>query len=237
MKVAFSDSSARRLSQDMKCMQDKAKLSSPQHRVLTVHSLRSLLPERQTVDALLKVYFDTFETTLRIIHVPSFQRAYSTYWDMHTAEDSEMDAVILAILACTVCCSTHQTPRYNHTGSTFHSKGVLWSRACQAWLRRQSYKRKSLATLQVRCLRLLALATTREKVKEYYQEVQFHVALMRSSGMHRDPSIFGTRCSIIEGEMRRRLWATTMELELQASLDKGKTTPVYERKRGSHTLI
>ncbi|KAH7386989.1 hypothetical protein DE146DRAFT_748074 [Phaeosphaeria sp. MPI-PUGE-AT-0046c] len=224
MKVAFSESTARRLSQDIKALQDKAKLARPQNRVLKIHSLRSLLPERETVDALLKVYFDSFETSLRIIHVHSFQVAYSTYWDTETAEDTEMDAVIIAILACTVCASTHQTPRYNHDGSTFHSKGVLWIRACEAWLKRQSHKRRSLATLQVRCLRLLALATTSTKVKEYYQEVQFHVALMRSSGMHRDPSIFGTRCSIVEGEMRRRLWATTMELELQASLDRGTSS-------------
>lgn len=232
MKVAFSESTARRLCQDLKGLQDRAKSMGPQHRVITVHRLKSLLPDRQTVDALLKVYFDTFETTLRIIHVPSFQMAYSTYWDTNANEKSELDALILAILACTVCASTHQTPRYNHDGSTFHSKGVLWMRACEAWLRRQSNKRRSLATLQVRCLRLLALATTSTKVKEYYQEVQFHVALMRSSGMHRDPSIFDTRCSILEGELRRRLWATTMELELQASLDKGNVTPVhYDRAK------
>jgi hypothetical protein len=59
------------------------------------------------------------------------------------------------------------------------------------------------------------------KVKEYYHEVQAHVALLRSAGLHRDPGIFGTRCSIFEAEMRRRLWATTMEIELQVSIDKG----------------
>lgn len=234
MKVAFSDSTARRLCQDIKGLQDKAMSMRLQHRVLTVHSLRGLLPDRQIVDALLKVYFDTFETTLRIIHVPSFQTAYSTYWDTNTPEDSEMDALLLAILACTVTTSTQQTPRYNHDGSTLTTKGVLWMRACEAWLRRQSTKRRKLATLQVRCLRLIALATTSTKVKEYYQEVQFHIALMRSSGMHRDPSIFDTRCSLLEGEMRRRLWATTMELELQASLDKGNVTPVHS---SPHTLI
>jgi hypothetical protein len=228
MKIAYSESTARRLSQDMKVSEDRARMMRPHHRVLSVSGLRALLPDRSAVDVILSRYFDTFETTLRIIHVPSFKAAYSTYWDNDTARNVDMDALILAILACTICTSTRTTPRYNHTGSTFHSKAILWVRACEAWLRRQSNKHRTLVTLQVRCLRLLALATGSIKVKEYYQEVQAHVALMRSSGMHRDPSIFGSRCSVFEGELRRRLWAITMELELQASVDKGdlaKTTP------------
>jgi hypothetical protein len=223
MKAVYSDSKARRLSQDIKASEEQAQSTQLNHRVLSIPSLRSLLPDRPTVDAILKIYFDTFETTLRIIHVPTFQAAYQAYWQYESSGDVDMDAIILAILACTICTSTHTTPRYNHTGSSFHSKAALWVRACGAWLKRQSNKHRSLATLQVRCLRILALATANIKVKEYYQEVQAHVALMRSAGMHRDPSIFGTRCSVFEGEMRRRLWATTMEVEVQSCVDRGKT--------------
>jgi hypothetical protein len=221
MKLAYEDSVARRLSQDMKASEDRARLLRPHHRVLHVPTLRSLLPDRRTADILLQKYFETFETTLRIVHKPTFEAAYKAYWDVDSAADFGMDAMILAILACTSCTSTHTSPRYNHSGSTFHSKAVVWIRALEAWLKRQSNKRRSLVTLQVRSLRLLALATTSLKVKEYYQEVHAHVAIMRSAGMHRDPSIFGTRCTLFEGEMRRRLWATTMELELQASIDRG----------------
>jgi hypothetical protein len=201
MKLAYEDSVARRLSQDMKASEDRARLLRPHHRVLHVPTLRSLLPDRRTVDILLQKYFETFETTLRIVHKPTFEAAYKAYWDVDSAADFGMDAMILAILACTSCTSTHTSPRYNHSGSTFHSKAVVWIRALEAWLKWQSNKRL--------------------KVKEYYQEVHAHVAIMRSAGMHRDPSIFGTRCTLFEGEMRRRLWATTMELELQASIDRG----------------
>jgi hypothetical protein len=218
------DFTARRLSQDMKASEDQARAMRPHHRVLIVHRLRDQLPNRLIVDALLCQYFDTFETTFRIIHIPTFKIAYETYWKTQLHEDSQMDALILAILACTICTSTHVSPRYNHTGSTFHSKATTWIKCCEAWIKRQSNKRRSLATLQVRTLRLLALGTSSLKVKEYYQEVQAHVALMRSAGMHRDPSILGTRGSAFDGEMRRRLWATAIELELQASVDRGMTT-------------
>jgi hypothetical protein len=236
VKVAYSESAARRLSQDMKASEDRARSMRPHHRVLSVSSLRALLPDRPTVDAILNTYLDTFETTFRILHVPTFKAAYSTYWDNNTGSDADMDALILAILACTICTSTHTTPRYNHSGSTFHTKAILWVRACEAWLRRQSNKHKTLITLQVRCLRLLALATGSMKVKEYFQEVQAHVALMRSAGMHRDPRVFGSRCSVFEGEIRRRLWATTMELELQASVDKGNLARLTRSNIHTHSL-
>jgi len=221
MKSAYTDCTARRLSQEIKASEDRVKFERGNRHVLTVRGLKSLLPDRFTVDNLSDLYFATFETTFRIIHVPSFRSAYDSYWDAQNSGDTDMDAIILAIMACTICLSSHTSPRYNHRGSNFHSKAYTWIKACEAWLKRQSNKHRSLASIQVRCLRLLACSTANIKPKEYYQEVQAHTAFMRSAGMHIDPDVFGSRCTPFEGEIRRRLWATTMELELQASIDKG----------------
>ncbi|KAF2031397.1 hypothetical protein EK21DRAFT_63366 [Setomelanomma holmii] len=224
MKDVYRDSTARRLSKDVKASEERARSLQTSHRIMRVRKLRDLLPDRVTVDTILRRYFDTFETTFRIIHVPSFDKAYESYWTSPAPGDSDIDALILAMLACTICTSSHDSPRYNNAGSSFSSKAILWIRACEAWLRQQSNKHRSLASFQVRCLRLLALSTSSLKVKQYYQEVLTHVALLRSVGLHRDPSIFGTRCSVFEGEMRRRLWATSVEIELQAAIDKGTSS-------------
>jgi hypothetical protein len=226
MKDVYGESTARRLIQDIKANGEHARSLQSHSPVLIVRNLRALLPDRATVDTLIRTYLDTFETSFRILHVPTFEKAYENYWSEQAINDSDMDALLIAILACTICTTAHESPRYNHAGSSFHVKAVVWLKGCEAWLKRQSNKHRSLASLQVRCLRLLALATSSLKVKEYYQEVQAHVSFMRSGGMHRDPSICGTRCSAFESEMRRRLWATTVELELQASIDKG--TPISE---------
>jgi hypothetical protein len=42
-----------------------------------------------------------------------------------------------------------------------------------------------------------------------------------SAGFHRDPSLLGTPMRKIDQEMRRRLWATIMELELQVCIERG----------------
>jgi hypothetical protein len=46
--------------------------------------------------------------------------------------------------------------------------------------------------------------------------------LALASGMHRDPSLLSTgKISAFEREMKKRLWVTIMELELQASIESG----------------
>lgn len=221
MKRVYVNSTLERLRQDEKWAEEKARLNKASNKVLSVSNLRNLLPDRATVDKVVKTYFESFETTYRILHTPTFWSKYQTYWDTPPAPNSEMDAIVLAILACTLCISTHERTRYDINGSIFRGKAIVWIKACEAWLRRHSNKHRTLSSLQVRCLRLLALSTTCVKTKEYYSEVQAHMAFMKSSGMHKDPNILGARCSIFEGEMRRRLWATSVELELQASIDKG----------------
>ncbi|KAF2474124.1 uncharacterized protein BDR25DRAFT_280869 [Lindgomyces ingoldianus] len=221
MKSVYPNSTLARLRGDMQALEERARLSNVAPRVLTVPYLRSLLPDRTTVELLTKRYFDTFETTYRIIHIPTFWADFQTFWDSPPGSDSDMEAVLLAVLACVLCTSTHESTKYNPSGSNFRSKAIIWIKACEAWLKRQSNKHRTLATLQVRCLRLLAIKTTCLKTKEFYQEVQAHMGFMKAIGFHRDPSVLGNKCSVFEGEMRRRLWATTLELEIQASIDRG----------------
>ncbi|PSN59846.1 hypothetical protein BS50DRAFT_220054 [Corynespora cassiicola Philippines] len=220
MRSLYTSSSMGRFKADVKALEDRARINKVSSRPLQISSLRMLLPERLTVDIVVRKYFDTFEKTYRILHAPTFWAAYESFWDS-PGINPEMDAIVLAILACTLCTSNHDSTRYDPNGSTFRSKAITWLKGCEAWLKRQSNKHRTLASLQVRCLRILALMTTCYKTKEIYQETQAHMAFMRAIGMHRDPSILGARCSVFEGEIRRRLWATSLELELQTSIDRG----------------
>jgi hypothetical protein len=210
MKSVYHNSTAQRLVQDMMSVGKTSSADKPSYNVLSVSNLRNLLPDRPTTDRLVQKYFSSFETTYRILHIPTFQEIYERYWDIERPDITDMDAVLLSILACTICISTNESPQYSRNGSTLHTQAVLWIKACEAWLRRQSSKHGTLASLQVRCLRLLALSATLHKAKDYYHEVQAHMGIMISCGMHRDPVYFGDRCSTFEGEMRRRLWATSV---------------------------
>ncbi|KAH7116979.1 hypothetical protein B0J11DRAFT_106105 [Dendryphion nanum] len=220
MRSIYPSSGLQRVREEMRAWEDRVQPITP-NSVLSVNRLRDLLPDRTTTELLINQYMDTFETTYRILHIPSFWDDYKSFWEAPLGADSDMEALVMAILACVLCTSTHETTRHNPNGSTFRSRAITWIRACEAWLKRQSNKHRTLAALQVRCLRLLALKTTCLKTKEIYQETQEHMGFVKNMGLHRDPNILGSRCSIFNGEMRRRLWATSLELELQASIDRG----------------
>ena len=222
MKDVYVNSTLDQLTDEIKTLEDRARSKEVTNRVLSVRHLRSLLPSSITIDLLVKKYLETFETTYRVLHVPTFWNDYQRFCDSPSDSNSDMEALILAVLACVLCTSTHDNTKYNPNGSIFRSKAIVWIKACETWLKRQSNKHKTMVTIQVRTLRILALMTTCMKTKEIYQETQAHMAFMRASGFHRDPSILSSRCSVFEGEMRRRLWATAVELEVQTSIDKGK---------------
>jgi hypothetical protein len=74
---------------------------------------------------------------------------------------------------------------------------------------------------QVMCLRVLAASANSLKVKQAKLFAEALLEYFKAAGMHRDPSLLEGRCSNFDKEMRRRLWATVMELELQSSLDRG----------------
>ncbi|KAF2004480.1 hypothetical protein P154DRAFT_617026 [Amniculicola lignicola CBS 123094] len=221
MKQVYPGSVLERLHDDIKKLEDRTRSKGACSGVLKITHLRSLFPDRATIDVLVTQYLETFETTYHILHIPSFYSSYEALWTSSPGSDSDFEAVVLAILACVLCTSTHEDTRQHPNGSAFRTKAIIWLKACEAWLKRHSNKRRTLASLQVRCLRLLALKTTCFKTKELYQEIQAHVAFMRTAGMHLDPSIRRGRCTIFEAEMRRRLWATTLEFEVQASIDRG----------------
>ncbi|KAF2107497.1 hypothetical protein BDV96DRAFT_606350 [Lophiotrema nucula] len=220
MKSIYPDSTLERLTSDIKVLEDRARKGGATSRVLSVRSLRELLPDRITVDVLVNRYIESFETTYRILHIPTFWAEYQRFWDQPEYK-SGLEAVLLGILACVLCTSTHDSTKYDPNGSTFRSKAIIWIKACEAWLKRQSNKHRTLAVLQVRLLRLLALKTTCLKTKEFYQEVQAHFGFMKGIGMHRDPAAIGVRCTPFEGEIRRRLWWTSVDLEIQSSVDRG----------------
>ncbi|CAO2649466.1 Nn.00g068510.m01.CDS01 [Neocucurbitaria sp. VM-36] len=103
MKSIYKDSTAQRLAQDMRAFQSRAQPMKPAYRVMSISNIRSLLPDRATVDILIRQYLDTFETTYRVLHIPSFEAAYDRYWNPDEPSDAEMDVLVLAILACTLC--------------------------------------------------------------------------------------------------------------------------------------
>lgn len=184
-------------------------------------NLLDLLPGRETVDRLVRLYFDTFESVYRILHAPTFWTEYQGFWEDPQVARPAFVVIVLLLIAAVNCVAVREQPTYIGDSATARESAILWIEACDMWLQRQSQKHVYLAIWQIRCLVLLAKLSNTVKKKRAWTSAGSLLRQAMSAGFHRDPSLLGAKVSIFDQEMRRRLWATMVELELQASIDRG----------------
>jgi hypothetical protein len=114
-------------------------------------------------------------------------------------------------------------------GSIFHCKpgpfnelGIpvrRWIYAAQWWLSGPTEKEAgNLEGLQVHCLLLLCRQGYAIDKETNWISAGSLLRLAVNQGLHRDPRNFPT-LSVFDGEMRRRIWVTVVEINLQLSID------------------
>ncbi|KAJ5724705.1 hypothetical protein N7493_006433 [Penicillium malachiteum] len=172
------------------------------------------LPSREICDELVQHYLCTLELIYRVVHIPSFYREYERFWDEPQSSSRSFFLKLLLILAI---------------GSVFHCKpGPLnehglpvqrWVYAAQWWLSGPFSKEiGNLDGLQVYCLLLICKQAYAMGKETNWMSAGTLLRMAINQGLHRDPSHFAT-ISIFDGEMRRRIWATILELNIQLSID------------------
>lgn len=98
----------------------------------------------------------------------------------------------------------------------------------EAWMDNLTGRKQlTMATLRTRALLILAQQARVAQADEVWKATG---SLMRScmmAGFHRDPSEFPD-VPVFEGEMRRRLWMTIVEMDFAASLTYGMPIMLHE---------
>jgi hypothetical protein len=188
---------------------------------IDIQRLVSLLPDRTTTDRLVKVYWETFETIYRILYWPDFWADYYALWENPFAASASFLITVLLVVATVSCVSSQERMSYIGDSSTPRERAIALVEVCEAWLERQSQKNIPLAHWQCRCLLLLAKISNTIKKKQTWNIAGNLLRQAMSAGFHRDPSLLGTPMRDIDQELRRRLWATVVELELQVSIERG----------------
>jgi hypothetical protein len=183
--------------------------------------LFTLLPRRKTIDPLVKAYFESFETTYRVLHQPSFWDEYNTFRRDPRKGSCGFVAILLLIAVMVSCISSKELSNPSTEGFPIRDTWVSWIEACDVWLELQSQKHLNLANFQVRCLLLLSKQMIMMKEKRAWTSATTLLSFSMSAGLHRDPSLLSGRISTFDQEMRRRLWGTIIELEIEASIDRG----------------
>ncbi|KAH8677878.1 hypothetical protein BX600DRAFT_479422 [Xylariales sp. PMI_506] len=186
--------------------------------------LESLLPPKDEANSLVAVYLDQFEQLHRIIHIPTFTKQYDQFWDPTKTRCAAFTALVLCMLATSSCLDMEGSSKYVGVKSSSNQAAEKWTRAVDQWLERQSHKHRRMIHYQIMCMLYLAKRVNVIKKKRFWTSSG---ALIREGivvGLHQDGDQVGSRVTPYYQEMRRRIWATMVEFDLQASFDQGTPT-------------
>lgn len=206
---------------DVHSMEDQMRSEDALLSPVKDEDLKLLLPSKAEADELVHLYIDSYDSIYHIIHLPSFWKEYDELWSDLTDASTHFVALVLLMMACVSCLSDVQPLSYVAGSSSARRKSMAWIRACEDWIDRQSQKHTSSGDFQIRCLLWLAKQMSARKFKRTWTEAGTLLRFCMSAGLHRNPNLLQKQTTALDKELRRRIWATAVDFELQASFDRG----------------
>ena len=168
------------------------------------------------------LYLRAFESTQRILHIPSFWTDYHKFWNNPENASTELRLKILLVIG--IGSSIHKEDidvGFRHTVNR-------WVYAAQSWLSGPLEKdRLSISALQIDCLTILARQIFSIGADLVWTSTGTLVHKAMQINLHRDPKHL-SGISVLQAEVRRRLWATIVEMTIQAALDSAMPATIPE---------
>ncbi|KAL2142948.1 hypothetical protein VTI28DRAFT_527 [Corynascus sepedonium] len=196
-----------------KCRDLGGTIQSTRTATSTPLQLGKTVPSRDTALRLVDAYFRTFESVYRVLHRPTFWQAYEKYWENPGAADAAFVVQLQLCMAIGTC--------FQDDVVALRRLAAQWIYEAEVWLVSPVEKSLvSLGGLQVMCLLHLARETCGIEGDMAWITAGSLLRTAMYLGLHRDPDNLPDM-SAFNAEMRRRVWATILEIMLQSSLDSG----------------
>jgi len=186
-------------------------------------NLLESVPPSPEADDLVRAYMKMFESTHRILHIPSFWREYGEFWRDTSKASSTFIAQLLLIMACGMLLHHNSegeasTPRPTNEQVLHRRAAVRWVHTVERWLCHR--QKPDIALVRIHCLLVIAKRVNSIELHALWVSVGTLVRLAMTMGLHRDPDSL-RNVSVFHAEMRRRLWATILEFDLQTAMERG----------------
>ena len=189
----------------------------------TIESLIALLPSRSVADELIGVYLTYIESLHRIFHVPTFLTELDDFWRMISTPSAVSAAFVVQLLLVLACAwnladmgslqEKSATPLKCYTA-------VEWVLHAEKWIENAHFRRQEITTLRLSILSIMAKNYHGMKRSKAWLATNTLIRQAMLSGYHRDPDQYA-QISLFNKEMRRRIWMTMVELDLQVAIDRG----------------
>ncbi|KAK1145735.1 hypothetical protein N8T08_003973 [Aspergillus melleus] len=188
---------------------------------VSTRELYALLPPRSEADNLVSIYFESFEPIYHIFHRPNFRQSYGGLWERTDDSPHQFIVVALLIIAAAMCLiSTHPSPDSTEIECS-RDTATRIIQSCEDVLQSNPLRYNRLLDFQVAFLLLLARQVNGRRYKQTWPNAGKLVQISMSVGLHREKMGLGKRMSDVDKELRRRIWASVAEFELQASFERG----------------
>ncbi|KAJ5622713.1 hypothetical protein N7528_005945 [Penicillium herquei] len=183
--------------------------------------LEEMVPPRAIADQLVQHYLDTFETTYRVLHIPTFLEQYANYWNDPQQADLGFIAQLLAVMAAGSCFSV-QPMQQTESQDPHQQPAMKWIMAVQSYISCNFVSPDiNLKMIQTQCLLLVARLGVSSDGDVSWASSGSLIRSAMTMGLHRDPTRFRKKSRPFWCELRRRVWTTIVELDLKISLDRG----------------
>ncbi|KAI1628701.1 hypothetical protein EDD37DRAFT_17100 [Exophiala viscosa] len=206
----------RSLLQKCKVLAKTTKVCRPSRCLSCPELMNFSRPSRDMADAFTRLYLSKFESSFRIVHVPSFWSEYEQYWITPTTVSAGHQLKVQLVMA--IGSSLYRSEGAKGSIRAMASNSVY---AAQNWLAGPLEKdRLTMDGLQVHCLLILARQIWCVGGDLIWVSMGTLIRTAMVMGLHRDPKHF-PEMSVLQAETRRRLWATILEMTVQSSVDWG----------------
>jgi len=187
------------------------------------NSLLELLPPKKIADELVQLYIGTIESTHRILHVPKFREEYLSFWEDRQNTKPTTVVLILLVMAAVSSVPKNDPVGYLGESSPGWQRAARWIDACDLWVQNPNNRHKDSGPIlfQIHCLSHVAKQMNHHHEKQAWTSAGALMRMAISSGLHRELHDTHRKTSEFDREIRRRLWATISELELQACVERG----------------
>ncbi|KAE8159780.1 hypothetical protein BDV40DRAFT_272184 [Aspergillus tamarii] len=185
-----------------------------------VVQLRASLPAKGICDRLLRIYTDNFEKVYRIIHVPSFLREYAQFWTEPDHECYQSSSAFIPQLTaiCTISLALDGQRTKMDDSTLWQYLDGPATTLIELWLQNLTRKRRTeLSTLQVETLLLLSRRLRLVPAEELWKATGTLIRSAMVMGLHLNLTKC-TELSVFQAQVRRRLWITIVEMDLEASI-------------------
>ncbi|KAK9480714.1 fungal-specific transcription factor domain-containing protein [Lipomyces japonicus] len=204
------------------------------NRDVNFSEILDLLPQRELCDKLIDRYFESIDPTLHIIHRPSFENEYCTFW----LNPAAVECIWLGMLLCMLALSL-QSCRGDGVPEIYRGKEMQtwigWQKATEACLVTGNFMLRGSIVVIRTLLLWLAVESKRTLVEGFsdrtWVSTGMVVRIAQSMGLHRDPKWFNI--SPFEAEIRRHMWYTLIAIDTTFAINQG--LPVTIRS-GEHDV-